>query len=275
MGVRRATRITITRLRSMPTDRRTNLRRRALHPDPVCLATCLVRRTTLAASLLTCLSVRLNFKSSPFHTILESLTPIVECPGKLCSLSPPVLRFAYAATLVMDKNRYNVDTTLKLQRLTVDRLKADATLRIMVYCAADNGLGAYTKLDIAFPHQVELKVNSDDVKANLRGLKNKPGSTRPADITHHLHKTDKYQNIVSLGYALTQKVRLFELSLCSVGYTLWVSGAPLLNECRGLSLVGSEIPLCSEPSQDTSSGGIGQAVTGGTSHHESECHTRE
>ena len=106
----------------------------------------------------------------------------------------------------MEKNRFNVDTPLRLTKLTIDKLKADPTLRVMVYCAVDNGLAAYTKLDIAFPHQVELKVNLDEVKANLRGLKGKPGTTRPADITDQLHKTEKYRNVVSLCYALTTKV---------------------------------------------------------------------
>ncbi|KAL8710487.1 MAG: hypothetical protein Q9220_004919 [cf. Caloplaca sp. 1 TL-2023] len=45
----------------------------------------------------------------------------------------------------------------------------------------------------------------DEVKTNLRGLKNKPGSTRPADITHLLRKRANYENSLSLTYALTHK----------------------------------------------------------------------
>lgn len=76
----------------------------------------------------------------------------------------------------------------------------------MVYCAADTGLNQYTKSDVAFPHQVELKANLDEVKANLRGLKNKPGTTRPADVTSHIRKKPGYQNNIVMTYALTQKV---------------------------------------------------------------------
>ena len=83
----------------------------------------------------------------------------------------------------------------------------------MVYCAADNGLSPFVQADIAFPHQVELRVNSDELKANLRGLKNKPGSTRPADITDKLRKRPAYQNSVQLTYALTQKVREVDLAV--------------------------------------------------------------
>lgn len=46
----------------------------------------------------------------------------------------------------------------------------------------------------------------DEIKANLRGLKNKPGSTRPADITNFVRKRPNYENSVVMTYALTHKV---------------------------------------------------------------------
>ena len=93
--------------------------------------------------------------------------------------------------------------------MVVGRLQSDHNLRVMIYCAADNGLNQFTKSDISFPHQVELKVNLDEVKANLRGLKNKPGSTRPADVTNYIRKKAGYPNHVVMTYALTQKVSMF------------------------------------------------------------------
>jgi hypothetical protein len=85
----------------------------------------------------------------------------------------------------------------------LNRCTYDKTMRVMVFCA-DDEIGIK---DISFPHQSELKVNGGDVKANLRGLKNKPGSTRPVDITHLL-RLDKftYTNNVEFTYALTTKV---------------------------------------------------------------------
>lgn len=76
-------------------------------------------------------------------------------------------------------------------------------MRVMAFCAAGNqGIQ-----DICFPYQSELKVNGGEVKANLRGLKNKPGSTRPVDITSHLRlKPSTYNNNVEFTYALTSKV---------------------------------------------------------------------
>lgn len=44
------------------------------------------------------------------------------------------------------------------------------------------------------------------MKANLRGLKNKPGSTRPVDITKELRlNLPNYSNTVEMTYALTSK----------------------------------------------------------------------
>ena len=77
-------------------------------------------------------------------------------------------------------------------------------MRVMVYCSADAGGTLFN--DIAFPYQVELKCNSEEIKHNLRGIKNKPGSTQPADITAFVRKRKEYRNSVELVYALTQKV---------------------------------------------------------------------
>lgn len=83
----------------------------------------------------------------------------------------------------------------------------------MVFCASEGFSSLSRDADITFPHNVELKCNSDEVKSNLRGLKNKPGSTRPADVTHLIKKKSNYPNTVEMVYALTTKVRLQNRSL--------------------------------------------------------------
>lgn len=129
---------------------------------------------------------RLSFKDSPFYTILEPLTSTVECK-------------------VREQTRDSVELKVVLNSTVASRLQTDSNCRVMVYCASDTGLNQYTKSDVAFPHQVELKANLDEVKANLRGLKNKPGTTRPADVTSHIRKKPGYQNNIVMTYALTQK----------------------------------------------------------------------
>ncbi|KAL8809712.1 MAG: hypothetical protein Q9200_003181 [Gallowayella weberi] len=93
-----------------------------------------------------------------------------------------------------------------------DKLASDPSIRVMIFCASEP-ISHFSKLDIAFPHQVEIKVNLDEVKANLRGLKNRPGSTRPADITNLLRKRANYENSMSLTYALTHKKFYFIVNL--------------------------------------------------------------
>lgn len=101
------------------------------------------------------------------------------------------------------RDQENIDIVFRQD--LADRVLADPSLKAMVYCAADP-ITPYTLADIAFPHQVEIKVNEDEVKANLRGLKNKPGSTRPADITKLLRIRANFRNQMKVTYALTQKV---------------------------------------------------------------------
>ena len=74
----------------------------------------------------------------------------------------------------------------------------------MIYCTTDTANSPFSRVDIAFPHQVEIKVNQDEIKGNLRGLKNKPGTTRPADITDLLRKRNGYSNDIAITYALTK-----------------------------------------------------------------------
>lgn len=51
-----------------------------------------------------------------------------------------------------------------------------------------------------------MRVNGEEIKANYKGLKNKPGSTRPADITDSMRTSPaNYRNTVTITYALTQK----------------------------------------------------------------------
>lgn len=103
----------------------------------------------------------------------------------------------------MAQHRNSTTIQIKAQdHPLLSRCRDDKSLRVMVFCATAN----YGTQDIAFPHQSELKVNGDEIKANLRGLKNKPGSTRPVDITDHLRlRLPHYVNNVEFTYALTTK----------------------------------------------------------------------
>ncbi|KAK4197452.1 putative E3 SUMO-protein ligase [Triangularia verruculosa] len=88
---------------------------------------------------------------------------------------------------------------------------SDPSIKVLVFCAT----GTTPVQDIAFPYQCELKVNGDEVKANLRGLKNKPGSTKPVDVTSMLRlRPPNYLNRIEVTYALTQKKFWLSAIIC-------------------------------------------------------------
>ena len=160
--------------------------------------------------------VRLNFKDSPFYKTLESLAPAQECKGKIMPFSPPVMSVIYSEgttinglSSVRESTRDQLEFKIKLRPDITEMFSSRNTTRedtkIMVFCAAEP-LSPFTKVDIAFPNQIEIKVNGAEVRANFRGLKNRPGSTRPADITDLVRKTSNYENSVAVTYALTNKV---------------------------------------------------------------------
>jgi E3 SUMO-protein ligase PIAS1 len=85
-------------------------------------------------------------------------------------------------------------------------MKSDPTLRLLLFSALEQALPPYARADITFPAQIEVRINGDEVKANYKGLKNKPGSTRPADITSFVRISPaNYRNNLVVTYALTHK----------------------------------------------------------------------
>lgn len=102
----------------------------------------------------------------------------------------------------MPQNRHTVRAVLALTPEHVKLLRDDPSMRLLLYC----GMSAtpLNQTDISFPNQLEVKINGDDVKANYKGLKGKVGTTKPADITDNVRKTQGYQNQISVTYALTK-----------------------------------------------------------------------
>lgn len=137
---------------------------------------------------------RLTFKPSPFYLIENNVSDVRTCEA-------------------MSQHRNSLSFSIKLnEHPPLQKCIDDISYRVMVFCAGDN-TGVQ---DIAFPHQSELRVNGGEIKANLRGLKNKPGSTRPVDITNSLRLRPNYANNIDFTYALTNKKYHLVLNLCKV-----------------------------------------------------------
>lgn len=147
------------------------------------------RHSVKDGHLLTITTARVTFKDSPFYTVQKQISTLYELKAR-------------------EQTRDTARLTISLDEDTASRMCKDQTLRAFVFCATDSYEAAYKPSDIAFPTHAELKVNQEDVKVNLKGLKGKPGSTRPVDITSFIRKRPGYPNVVELVYALTTKVRL-------------------------------------------------------------------
>ncbi|KAK3071772.1 E3 SUMO-protein ligase pli1 [Teratosphaeriaceae sp. CCFEE 6253] len=133
------------------------------------------------------------FKSSPFYEIQDtvvSLTDLAEMP--------------------QNRNTVRANICLTLEQST--RL-ANSDMRLLLYCGLSAAMSPYHPVDIAFPNQVEVKINDDEVKSNYKGLKNKPGSTKPADLTQKVRAKPNYPNQIILTYALTMKKYAFVVHL--------------------------------------------------------------
>lgn len=130
----------------------------------------------------------MTFKNSPFYTIQRQLSTVIELKPR-------------------EQTRDTARISINLDANLASMFQSDSSYRAMVFCAAESFDAAWKPVEIAFPSHAELRCNQEDVKANLRGLKNKPGSTRPADITPFLRKKTGYPNNLELIYALTTKVR--------------------------------------------------------------------
>lgn len=140
----------------------------------------------------------LAFKSSPFYLEKTIIGEVRICEA--------MAQHRNTITVHMSVNNHPA----------LQQCLADTSYRVLLFCAGE----AIGTQDIAFPHQSEIRVNGSEVKANLRGLKNKPGSTRPVDITHALRlKPPNYLNTIDFTYALTTKKFYLIANLCQV-YTV-------------------------------------------------------
>jgi E3 SUMO-protein ligase PIAS1 len=128
-----------------------------------------------------------KFKSSPFYDLRHCVTS--------CRLPFAVDR----------KNQ--VTSRIELTSKDLDSLRMNSSCRVLLFCGELGGGHLNNPTDIIFPHQIEIRVNDQDVKSNTKGVKGKPGSTKPVDITPFLRKqTGSPSNSIAITYASTHKV---------------------------------------------------------------------
>ncbi|KAF9939293.1 SUMO ligase siz1 [Mortierella alpina] len=82
--------------------------------------------------------------------------------------------------------------------------QGDPEFQVMVFCGwADGPSSSQTLME--FPHVCEIKVNGKVLEANLRGMKNKPGTVSPANITKLCKLEPADYNKVEFIYANSTK----------------------------------------------------------------------
>jgi E3 SUMO-protein ligase PIAS1 len=90
-----------------------------------------------------------------------------------------------------------------------------------LFSALEAALPPHARTDITFPAQIEVRVNGDEVRANYKGLKNKPGSTRPVDITESVRLSPaNYRNTLVVTYALTHKASTTQSEVFHIPFIL-------------------------------------------------------
>lgn len=119
-----------------------------------------------------------------------------------------------ANVLVTNTGRATVHANVSLAAHQVERLRdSGRSWKVMAYCCYEQDP---SPKDIAFPAQVELRCNTHNYSGNLRGIKKKAGTTKPADLTPFCTKSIGYNNQVSISYAGTDKRFLFSIYLVKV-----------------------------------------------------------
>ncbi|ORZ09408.1 PINIT domain-domain-containing protein [Lobosporangium transversale] len=124
------------------------------------------------------------FKSSPFYRDIQTLTPprlCIEAKDRTLSVT---LSFTVAPMLSI-------------------QLKKDPEYQLMVFSGWADGPSSPVLME--FPHVCEIKVNGRVLEANLRGMKNKPGTVSPANITKLCRLEAADYNKVEFIYANSTK----------------------------------------------------------------------
>ncbi|KAK6349719.1 SUMO ligase siz1 [Orbilia brochopaga] len=140
----------------------------------------------------------LNFFHSPFYDPRQNLVVPHTLP-QMSGTNPGSQRSVVHISVVMTQQ-------------VCDEVRKNG-LRLILYCAAIEGGNVVGPHHVAFPQQIEIRVNSKTVTANLRGLKNKPGTTRPLDVTDYFEKLVGFKNTLTITYALSTRKYLAVVKL--------------------------------------------------------------
>ncbi|KAF9480995.1 hypothetical protein BDN70DRAFT_876865 [Pholiota conissans] len=136
----------------------------------------------------------IRFKDSPFFNVDQAVTSVVECPE---SASPT------------DRRQQTLSFTLTGDQLM--KMKTPGSkYQLRLFCTSSiffAGLNSFRSINMPcpmeFPPTCEVRVNSTQITANLKGLKKKPGTAPPPDIGKYSKLTG--HNKVEMVYVNSQQ----------------------------------------------------------------------
>lgn len=127
----------------------------------------------------------MHFKESPFYRIKKLIQETAQ------KLNVTNVRGTCVAKWRFTKADWNL-------------LESDEKYKVYLFCGTvDSQKGFQCNQPIQFPHPNEIRVNNVQVRDNVRGLRNKIGTAKPADLTPYLRPPTQ-QNILEVIYAFTK-----------------------------------------------------------------------
>lgn len=126
----------------------------------------------------------MHFKESPFYKMKKLIQETAQKLNITNVRGSCVARFKFT----------KADWTL---------LESDQKYKVYLFCGMVNTTGFESNQPIQFPYPNEIKINNVQIKDNVRGLKNKPGTAKPADLTPYLRPPSQ-QNLLEIVYAFTK-----------------------------------------------------------------------
>lgn len=135
----------------------------------------------------------LYFKESPFYNLKRLVhgSPQIAIPSKMKA----ICRYQFVLN-DEESNLFNL---------------GDKKVKLYLLCGVSNNSSASTSSALLqFPIPIEIHVNGTHIKENVRGIKGKPGTARPANITEYI-LLNPQTNKIEMAYAGTTESFLLYL----------------------------------------------------------------
>ncbi|CAG8599434.1 5690_t:CDS:10 [Paraglomus occultum] len=140
----------------------------------------------------------LVFQPSPFFEVLDRIPELCYCPAS--------------------DNNTRASVEFRLTRNVIDKIRDRHTsnCQLCLFCCSDIDLSTQRRSEYAlmeFPQRCEVLVNNNRLGGDLKGLKNRPGTVSPPNITHLIALDTSTVNKVEMVYDKTTKGYTFMLQL--------------------------------------------------------------